>query len=105
MRNIGDKMAEGRFGPASRGITDYMQGGAAPGSPSDMFTMEADQSDYLEMLARLLDDDEFKKIVAGWHGGDESAYANEPMYGAASARGKRKVPSYVDPYTERTKRY
>jgi hypothetical protein len=88
-------MADPRMGRASLGVTEYMQGGDAPLSPGDLFTMEKDKSNYLEMLARLLEDDEFKRIIAGWHGGDESAFATEPMYGAAASLGRRQVPTYV----------
>ena len=104
---IGDKMADGKMGPASRDIAAYMQGGDAPGMPKDYFAMEGDQSNYLEMLARLLEEDEFKRMIAGWHGGDESAYGIDPMYGAAASKGRRKVPTYVnqEKYAAKTKRY
>ena len=96
-------MADPRMGSASQDITAYMQGGPIPRPATEMFTMQGDQSNYLEMLARLLDDDEFKRIVAEWHKDkktgkpDPSAYALEPAYGAASAKGRRDVPTYVQP--------
>ena len=96
------------FGNASRDIIDYMGGGKSPGMPDDMFTMDIDKSNYLELLARLLGEDKFKGLVADWHKDPKTgqpnigAYENTPAYGAAMARGGRTVPSYIDPYTSKT---
>lgn len=110
MCDIGDNMAD--FGSASKDIINYMRGGPMPQSPKDAFTMQGDQSNYLELLARLIDDDdEFKRIVAEWNKDPKTgkpnpnAYMADARYDAANIRGERKVPSYVDPYTARTKRY
>ena len=103
MRDIGDKMAENNIAYASRDIDRFLRGGEAPRPPGQMFDDEDKQKDYLEMLARLIGQDKFEAVVAGWHGGDKTAYANETKYGAAASLGRRRVPSYVDPYTEKTK--
>ena len=98
-------MAENQFSnmPSSmRDVQSYMSGGPAPGNYKDYFSQSSQQGDYLELLARLLKEERFRALVDEWHTDKETgkktvgAFENDPMYGAALAKGGREVPSYVD---------
>jgi len=77
-------------------IHAYMRGEGELRSPETYFTPQSQQSNFLEMLARLLSEGEYKDLVSGWHGGDASAYGIDPRYEAARQRSMG-TPSYIAP--------
>lgn len=118
-----DKMSgkEYSFSPTMpRWVADfyaYRGGGDAPRQGKEYFTKQEDIERYDEFLARLLSEDEYRKVAAGWHQNklrEEARAAGkstqdienisvdpkmifelEPSYYSMWGRGRSTVPSYI----------
>ena len=68
MADRGQFSGANEFGVARplQDIHDYIGGGAVPRSPVEQYDRSGQQGNYLDLLARLLSNDEWTRMVGEW---------------------------------------